>query len=144
MPNNMDKIRTHNQPEQTQQRKKLRQNATPEERVLWKVLRGRQLLGYKWRRQFSEGPYILDFYCPELKLCVEVDGLQHTAEEEVKRDNRRTAYLSKEGITVLRVSNEVVWKQSDLVASAILDYLQTLNSSPRVGEVPEGRRGPLK
>ena len=74
-------------------------------------------------RQYSVGEYVLDFYCPAAKLCVEVDGLPHLMEEESARDARRTAFLERYGITVLRVPNEIVLKQSDVVASAILQEL---------------------
>ena len=66
---------------------------------------------------------MLDFYCPEARLCVEVDGLQHTMDEEVARDARRTAFLESNGIAVLRVPNRVVLEQSDLVASVISSEL---------------------
>ena len=58
-------------------RKELRRNLTPEEAVLWTLLKAKRLDGSKWRKQHPIGNYILDFYCPEAKLCVELDGNKH-------------------------------------------------------------------
>ncbi|MBQ1964473.1 MAG: endonuclease domain-containing protein [Tidjanibacter sp.] len=116
--------RTHNQPEQRVARKQLRRKSTPEENALWSLLKGKQLDGFKWRRQFSVGPYILDFYCPQAKLAIELDGIQHTAEDVVKYDEARTRYLERDGIRVLRVPNQSVWKESDWVINVIKDNLK--------------------
>jgi very-short-patch-repair endonuclease len=67
----------HNRPELKEVRKKLRNQATPAEAALWKLLSGKKCGGLKFRRQHSVGPYILDFYCPEAKLAIEVDGNAH-------------------------------------------------------------------
>ena len=119
----MESHRIHNQPEQKELRRQLRAKSTPEENALWQILRARRLGGSRWCRQYSVGEYVLDFYCPAAKLCVEVDGVHHLMEEEVARDARRTAFLEERGITVLRVPNEVLLKQSDVVASVILQEL---------------------
>ena len=58
-------------------RRELRNNSTPEEAVLWTQIKSRKIKGYKWRRQHPIGSYILDFYCPEAKLCIELDGAAH-------------------------------------------------------------------
>jgi very-short-patch-repair endonuclease len=77
---------------------------TDAERTLWKALRDRQLDGHKFRRQHPIGPYILDFFCEERRLAIEVDGGQHTAE----RDAPRTAWLAGHGIRILRFWNNDV------------------------------------
>ncbi|MBE6200725.1 MAG: endonuclease domain-containing protein [Rikenellaceae bacterium] len=120
----MNKQRTHNQPEQLDLRKRLRRKTTPEENALWTLLKGKQLDGFKWRRQFSVGPYVMDFYCPQAKLAVELDGIQHSADEVIKYDEARTKYLEREGIKVLRVPNQSVWKESDWVINVIKDNLR--------------------
>jgi len=71
---------------------------TDAERALWKAIKGRQLEGLKFRRQHPAGPYILDFFCEQLLLAIEVDGGQHSEET----DAVRTAWLESEGIRVLR------------------------------------------
>ena len=120
----MKKAQTHNLHTHLEKRRRLRIKATPEERVMWKLLSAKQLNGTHWYRQFSVGHYILDFYCPAAKLCVEIDGLHHLSEEVAQYDNQRTAYLANEGIEVLRVPNEIVWTQSDVMLSAILEALE--------------------
>ena len=81
----------------------LRRNMTKEERRLWyEYLRN---YPYQFRRQVTFGNYILDFYCAEAKLAVELDGSQHYSEEGLRYDENRTAYLNGIGIRVIRFSN---------------------------------------
>ena len=95
-----------NPKEQTELRRQLRNHATAAEAVLWRELKGRGLRGLKFRRQQGIGPYVLDFYCPELRLCIELDGSSHDYKYEY--DVQRTAYLREQGIRVVRYSNEQV------------------------------------
>ncbi len=86
-------------------RKKLRRDATPHEVILWSRLRNSQL-GFKFRRQHSIGKYVVDFYCPEKKLVIEIDGSQHLDQEGY--DEIRTKYLSELGCKVIRFwDNEI-------------------------------------
>ena len=71
------------------------------------------------------GPYILDFYCPSEKLCIEIDGAHHNTEEQQQHDIARNAFLTTQGIRVLRVPNQIVWTQSDVVASAIMNEINS-------------------
>jgi len=96
--------------------KTLRRNMTQPEKTLWFLLR-RNSLGWHFRRQHPIGPFILDFYCAPLKLCVEVDGPVHIYQTE--QDERRTAWLRKEGITVIRFSAEDVENRSAAVIAVI-------------------------
>jgi very-short-patch-repair endonuclease len=86
--------------------RRLRREETPAERALWRVLRNRAVNGLRFRRQHPMGGFVLDFYCPEVRLCVELDGPVHDAQPE--RDAARTAHLDALGITVLRFRNEDV------------------------------------
>ena len=95
-----------NSSDQKSLRKMLRNRSTPEETILWKALRGRGAGGFKFRRQQGIGNYILDFYCPELKLCVEVDGSSHDL--KYADDELRTSFLREQGIVVIRFTNEMV------------------------------------
>ena len=104
--------------EQKETRKQLRNNATSSEALLWKALRGRNAGGYKFRRQQGIGSYILDFYCPELRLCIELDGTSH--DHKYEYDERRTAFLNEQGIKVVRFHNEVVLANVDAVAREIV------------------------
>ena len=85
--------------------RRLRKNQTDAEKLLWKILRNRRLLGLKFRRQQPAGPYTLDFYCHDCKLCVELDGGQHYTSEGQQEDKDRTAFLATRGIRIIRFSN---------------------------------------
>ena len=89
--------------------RKLRSNLTDAEKLLWKHLRLRQLHGYKFRRQFPLGSYVVDFICLEARLVIEVDGGQHV--ERSVQDERRTEWLRQQGFTVLRFWNNQVFRR---------------------------------
>lgn len=97
----------------------LRRNMTDAERELWHYLRNRAFMGYKFRRQYPVGPYIVDFACLARRLVVELDGGQH----EAAIDARRTRYLQGCGYRVLRFWNNDVFNQQDAVLAAIRDAL---------------------
>src|SRR5438067_10328009 len=78
----------------------LRREETDAERLLWRLLRDRQVAGVKFRRQHQFGPFILDCFSPEHRLAVEVDGGQHFSDDGVARDESRTAWLSRAGMRV--------------------------------------------
>jgi very-short-patch-repair endonuclease len=96
-----------NRPEYTTRRQELRNNATQPEQKLWAVLRGKQL-GVKFRRQHGIGHYIVDFYCPQCKLVIEVDGDSHYTDAAQKYDEQRDTYLQQLGLQVLRFTNEEI------------------------------------
>ena len=110
----------HNRPILKERRKKLRNNATPAEQQLWSMLKHSNLGGYKFRRQHSVGPYILDFYCPSEKLALELDGDSHFTEEAIVYDQERTAYLNALGTTVLRFLNTDLYENGEAVCERIL------------------------
>ncbi|MCB4791521.1 MAG: endonuclease domain-containing protein [Elusimicrobia bacterium] len=102
----------------------LRKNQTEGEMKLWSVLRNRSLEGAKFRRQFSVGRYILDFYSPEYKLAIEADGGQHYDEINKKRDERRGKELDQIGIRVLRFSNTDILNNIDGVCKVIIENIK--------------------
>lgn len=102
-------------------RKLLRKNQTPQEIILWMYLRGNKL-GVKFKRQFSVGPYILDFYSPKNKLAIEIDGSQHIDNKEY--DEERLKYLSVLGIKVIRFWNSEINGNIDSVISKIISELK--------------------
>ncbi len=102
--------------------RKLRNNPTDAEALLWRQLRGRQLEGCKFRRQHPFLDFILDFACLERKLVVELDGGQHA--DSTAYDARRTAALEDNGFTVLRFWNNDVFKNMDGVLEVILRTLR--------------------
>ncbi|MBI4049752.1 MAG: endonuclease domain-containing protein, partial [Candidatus Doudnabacteria bacterium] len=85
--------------------RKLRKTQTPWEDRLWHYLRSKRFQGYRFRRQFVIGRYIVDFYCYKKKLVIEVDGGQHNEVKNIIKDRDRTKYLTKEGYKVLRFWN---------------------------------------
>ncbi len=99
--------------------RQLRRQATDAESLLWRLLRGRQIANAKFRRQHPFPPYILDFYCHELKLVVELDGGQHNEEVGRRRDAQRDEYLAGHGIRVLRFWNNEVLGETEAVLEAI-------------------------
>ena len=107
-----------NEAGQKDQRKSLRRNMTPAEALLWRSLRGRGAGGWKWRRQQGIGPFVLDFYCPALRLCIELDGSAHDYTYEY--DEQRTAYLNTQGIRVVRFTNDQVFTCYDGVVAEIV------------------------
>lgn len=113
------KERRKNRTEELAERRSLRTNGTMEEATMWKVLKNRQVSGVRFRRQFSVGAYILDFYCPELKLCIEIDGAGHYSNEGLRHDYVRDKYLSELGIRVLRFENRAVLKMQPVILAEI-------------------------
>src|SRR4030066_1319089 len=97
-----------NDPFLKQRRRELRRNQTEAEKVLWAHLRNKQFYRMKFFRQYSIGPYILDFYCPTMKLAVELDGGQHNQCESKEYDAARSEYLKAQGIDVTRFWNHEV------------------------------------
>lgn len=112
----------HNDPKLKQRRKDLRCNQTVEEKFLWNSLR-RKNLGYKFSRQYSFGPYILDFYCVEKKLAIELDGQQHLKNKDY--DKERDEFLRCNGVTVLRFWNSELNANIDVVLDKIINTLET-------------------
>jgi very-short-patch-repair endonuclease len=104
-------------------RRALRNNSTPAEQILWRYLKGKQMLGYKFRRQFGIGKYIVDFYCPRLKLVIEVDGDTHFDSKNIQRDHIRQQDIESLGIKVIRFTNTEVYENLEEVLAAIRNYL---------------------
>jgi very-short-patch-repair endonuclease len=101
--------------------RELRQTANPAEVCLWNALKGRQLGGYKFTRQFPIGPYFADFACRQYWLLIEVDGSQHFQSEY---DQRRDAFLLEEGYSILRVPGGSVLREREAVCDSILAALE--------------------
>lgn len=115
-------MKVHNKLELYERRKELRTNATPHEVKLWEFLRKKKL-GYRFRRQQSVGWYILDFYCPERKIAIEIDGTPHHKSKAY--DTGRTTYLNARNITVLRFWNDEVERDIKKVIAKIRNLLHT-------------------
>jgi very-short-patch-repair endonuclease len=120
--NNDKRPRIH--PSVRQRSRELRQQYTPAEDRLWQVLRDRQLKGYKFRRQHPIGRVIVDFYCAQVKLVIEVDGGVHS--EQVEYDAERTKWLESMEYSVIRFQNQEVMEQLTTVTDKIITVCQEL------------------
>jgi very-short-patch-repair endonuclease len=109
-----------------EKRRQLRKEMSRAEKILWSQLRGRQLDGLRFQRQYSIGVYILDFYCPALSLAIEADGFSHAPPDARLYDNRRTADLEAQGITVVRFWNEEIFERCDRVIERIREVAEVL------------------
>ena len=109
----------------------LRGAMTDAEQRLWRCLRRKQLGGFRFRRQPPLYRFVLDFYCCEAKLAIELDGGQHNAPDARIQDIARTKYLMDHGIRVLRFWNNEVFRDTDAVLQKIYDVLtEQVNASP--------------
>jgi very-short-patch-repair endonuclease len=102
-----------NDPTLKDRRRELRQSQTEAEKSFWGQVRNKRFMGLKFFRQYSVGQYILDFYCPEIRLAVELDGGQHNEPEQREYDAARTDYLHAHGIRVLRFWNHEVMSEME-------------------------------
>jgi very-short-patch-repair endonuclease len=100
-------------------RKKLRKHGTSAEAVLWKYLQKRQILGKKLRRQASIGSYVVDFYCSECRVIVELDGAPHFGVAAGEYQGRRTEYLESLGMLIMRFENHIVFRNPEAVIETI-------------------------
>jgi len=134
----------NNRRELKARRRELRGSLTIAEARLWScVQHGR--LGWKFRRQHSIGPFVVDFYCPSARLAIELDGAAHDSDSAGRYDERRSQYLRRNGIVVVRFMNEDVLKNLEGVLAAIRECLsdaQGLESRAREPHHPGASRHP--
>jgi len=116
----------------------LRRTQTDAEQALWFRLRGRRLMGWKFRRQHEIGRYIADFVCSDAMLIVELDGGQHM--DQVIYDERRTAELQSMGYRVLRFWNNDALTNIEGVLEVIVEALAS--PAPHPNPLPGGEREP--
>ncbi len=116
----------------------LRQNQTEAEIQLWRQLRNRNLAGYKFRRQYTIEPYIVDFLCFSHSLIIELDGGHHNEEQQIIYDKKRSDYLESKGFVILRFWNNQVLGEMEAVLDEILISLE---ASPSPQPSPSGRGG---
>jgi len=114
----------YNKKSLNKKRRELRNNKTDAEKYLWYELKSSQVCGKKFRRQHSIDNFILDFYCPEEKLAIELDGEHHYEDKQKNYDEERTKYLQKIGIQVLRIKNTDVIFGRDEVVKGIEKFIK--------------------
>jgi very-short-patch-repair endonuclease len=115
----------------TQFARAMRAEPTDAERKLWNLLRFKALGGYRFRRQRPVAGYILDFYCPAVRLAVELDGGQHSDGDQAMCDQIRSARLNELGVRVVRFWDDEVLKHPEAVAEQILGELERPSPPPQ-------------
>lgn len=127
-------MQVFNRPSTRPKRKNLRKSQTDAETALWQKLRDKGFMGCKFYRQCSIGEYIADFYCPQHKLVIEIDGSQHYSGDGREHDESREKYMSSLAIRTIRFSNLDVLQNIEGVLAEIAKELElplTPSSSKR-------------
>jgi len=119
--------------------REMRKNPTKAEEIVWDILRDQRFLNLKFRRQHQVGDYVVDFYCHEKRLVVELDGPVHSAHERVKIDQKRDGYLRSQGLKVVRFRNEDVLNNTDSVLQQLAVVATESSPSGRGEEVRVNR-----
>ncbi|AHW59690.1 Very-short-patch-repair endonuclease [Draconibacterium orientale] len=119
-------MKLHNRKKLKNIRKHLRNHSTAAEATLWKMLKNKQIGGYKFRRQHSIDMYIVDFFCYDLMLAIELDGEVHADLNSIAWDTERDEKLPKLGITVLRYENRWVYEYPEIIKSDILKHARKM------------------
>lgn len=120
----------YNDPQQKSLRQKLRDTYVPAEVVLWARLKRRRFFGLKFRRQYGIGNFVLDYYCPEKRLAVELDGDSHYVAGAQEYDQRRTLFMTNHNIQVVRFSNQEIRYALDQVLERLATVCYTTPSWP--------------
>ncbi len=102
----------------------LRHSMTESEKILWEKLRNRKLLGYRFRRQHPINEFVVDFFCFEVMLAIEIDGSVHNDSYQKERDKERTEILNRFGIKVIRFENEQVKTNMNFVLDTIISKIK--------------------
>ena len=97
---------------------------TKAEELLWQKIRKRQICNKRFLRQYSVGKYVIDFYCPEIKLAIEVDGVTHNSNEEINYDKYRQQEIENLGIKFLRFRNEEIFNDIDMIVLKIKEMCE--------------------
>ena len=120
---------------QKERRIGLRKNQTEAENILWQKLRNRQINNLKFHRQYGAGPYILDFFCPQIRLAIELDGEQH--KNDVIYDKERENFLKDKDITTIRFWNDEIMSNLEKVLERIREEIKNnpLNPPYNKGEI---------
>ena len=109
----------YNQTSEKQKRQALRNNMPPAEKIVWAKLKSQLIEGCKFRRQYSIDAFVIDFYSPELKLAIEIDGDSHYQDGVPEYDRERQVFLESKGTKILRFTNQEVYKDLDGVVERI-------------------------
>ena len=115
-------VRYTNKSSTKERRRELRKNQTKVEKELWLKIRNRQL-GVKFRRQYNIDYYIVDFYCHELRLIIELDGYIHGEKANKEKDKKRENYLKNKGYSIIRYRNEQVKYEMESILQDLINII---------------------
>ena len=118
-----------NRPAVKAKRRQLRRDQTPAEELVWRFLRNRRTKNFKFRRQYSIDKFVIDFYSPELKLAVEIDGDIHDLPLQKEYDVARQSYLESFGTKFIRIRNEELFANTDKAFGEIEEMIKVLEHS---------------
>jgi very-short-patch-repair endonuclease len=118
--------KVYNKLQQKEYRRSLRNNMPKAEVVVWMYIKNKQVEGFKFHRQYGIDKYIADFYCPKLKLVLEIDGYSHMGNRAQEYDANRTKYFESIGLKVVRIANEDVLKNISGVMEGIIGIVNEL------------------
>lgn len=111
----------HAAPELRTAAKDFRRRLTLPEGLFWRALKGGRYGDFHVRKQHPIGPYVLDFFCASVRLCIEVDGASHSAGDRPERDDRRDAWLAERGIRTLRINAQLVLEDIDSAVAMVVE-----------------------
>ena len=104
----------------------LRKQQTPQEKIIWNLVRNRKIQNIKFKRQYPIGNYIVDFAAPDIKLIIELDGGQHNEIQNIKYDEQRTIFLNSLGYRVIRFWDNEIDKNIEGVYEKIVKTISEL------------------
>jgi very-short-patch-repair endonuclease len=118
----------YNRKSETPKRQALRRNIPEPEKILWRRLRHKQIRNIKFRRQYSVGPYVIDFYSPELRLGIEIDGDSHRWGDAPAYDRAREEFTIENGIRIIRFTNLEVLENIEGVLKKINTVIRAFSA----------------
>ena len=107
-------------------RRYLRKNVTWAEKILWQEIRNKKILRQRFLRQYRIGKYVVDFFCPKIKLAIEIDGSTHTKDDEIEYDTQRQKEIESLGIKFLRFTNLEIFYSLSNVLNIVKEKTQEL------------------
>ena len=117
-------------PKLRQLARNLRNNSTLSEVLLWNELKGRQINGFQFFRQKPIGNFIVDFYCPKLKLVIEIDGASHEIKKNQIRDKKKDQFLQSLGLSIIRIDDWDVKQNLSVVIEELVEKIENRRTSP--------------
>ena len=109
--------------------RELRNNMTFAEKATWRMLNGKQFKGYDFHRQKPIGEFIADFYCYDLRLVIEIDGITHLDKDVIRKDRIKSQYFTSIGLNILRFSDDLVLGNWMMVEKELIQYIKEFENA---------------